>query len=189
MLLRGGLRPPKPRALSGSQGRPRPALPPAAAAAAAAMSRSVSPGRSRAPTSPHMSKMSWRNPTIFFGEAAAGASGVRGGVQSTHSSSAALLLLILALAKPTTLPSSCKHVCPACTLGAADACRGVMQLVSLGRGAQQARHAHASDDAEAELESVLPNGPLASAPRPQQTRWPLVVSGQPGNVAEAILIR
>lgn len=57
-----------------------------------------------------------------------------------------------------------------------DACRGMMQLVSLGRGAQHARHAHASDDAEAELESVLGNGPLASAPRPQ-TSWPIVVRG------------
>jgi ACS family sodium-dependent inorganic phosphate cotransporter len=74
--------------------------------------------------------MSWRNPTIFLGQAATGAS---------------------------------------------DACRGVMQLVSLGRGAQHARHAHASDDAEAELEAALGSGPLASGPRPQ-TPWPWVVA-------------
>lgn len=80
MLLLSGAAPsasPRRASLSSSGGAPPPR---AAAFAAAGMSHSASPAHSR-PTSP-LSRMNWRNPTLFFSQAAnASASGAlqRGG--------------------------------------------------------------------------------------------------------------
>ena len=122
MLLRGGLCPPRRPALRGrgSQGPPRPAPPPAAAAAAAAMSRSASPGRGRAPTSPLYSRMSWRNPTIFLGQAAVGASGAGAGcraaklhahVRSPPDRCTRLLTICCLAPADLSLPACCLCIC------------------------------------------------------------------------------
>lgn len=79
MQLQGGIRTTHPCSVQRRAAQLRQCAP--AAAATAAMSGVPPPGSSR-PTSPQLSQMSWRNPTVYFSQAASSASAGGGGAHA-----------------------------------------------------------------------------------------------------------